>query len=74
MKKERRAIALLSAVAACAMTFAGMPAAAMADESSELTPQYTYTSQNGMTFEKISPMLGLPETALKELLNALDNL
>ncbi len=54
MKKERRAIALLSAVAACAMTFAGMPAAAMADESSELTPQYTYTSQNGMTFEKIS--------------------
>ncbi len=54
MKKERRAIAFLGAVAACAMTFASMPVSAMADEVNELTPQYTYTSQNGMTFEKIS--------------------
>jgi hypothetical protein len=28
----------------------------------------------GMTFGKIGPMLGLPETALKALLDALDNL
>ena len=28
----------------------------------------------GMTFGKIGPMLGLPETALNALLDALDNL
>lgn len=49
-----RAIACLGAIVACAMTFAGIPASAMADESTELKPQYTYNSQNGMTFEKVS--------------------
>lgn len=49
-----KAIACLGAIVACAMTFAGIPASAMADESTSLTPQYTYDSQNGMTFEKIS--------------------
>ena len=49
-----RAIACLGAIVACAMTFAGIPASAMADESTELRPQYTYDSQNGMTFEKVS--------------------
>ncbi len=49
-----KAIACLGAIVACAMTFTGIPASAMADESTSLTPQYTYDSQNGMTFEKIS--------------------
>ncbi len=53
---RRKAIACLGAIAACAMTFAGIPASAMADESASLAPKYTYNSQNGngMTFEKIS--------------------
>lgn len=51
---KRKAIACLGAIAACAMTFAGVPASAMADQSTSLAPKYTYDSQNGMTFEKIS--------------------
>lgn len=51
---RRKALACLGAIAACAMTLAGIPASAMADESTGLTPKYTYDSQNGMTFEKIS--------------------
>ena len=53
---RNKAIACLGAIVACATALAGIPATAMADDSSGLTPQYTYNSQNdnGMTFEKVS--------------------
>lgn len=51
---RNKAIACLGAIVACATALAGIPASAMADESTELKPQYTYNSQNGMTFEKVS--------------------
>lgn len=53
---RNKAIACLGAIVACATALAGIPATAMADDSTGLTPQYTYNSQNdnGMTFEKVS--------------------
>ena len=53
---RNKAIACLGAIVACATALAGIPATAMADDSANLTPQYTYNSQNsnGMTFEKVS--------------------
>ena len=53
---RNRAIVCLGAIVACATALAGIPATAMADDSTNLTPQYTYNSQNsnGMTFEKVS--------------------
>ena len=53
---RNKAIACLGAIVACATALAGIPATAMADDSADLTPQYTYNSQNdnGMTFEKVS--------------------
>ena len=53
---RNKAIACLGAIVACATALAGIPATAMADDSTNLTPQYTYNSQNdnGMTFEKVS--------------------
>ena len=53
---RNKAIACLGAIVAYATALAGIPATAMADDSTNLTPQYTYNSQNsnGMTFEKVS--------------------
>lgn len=51
---RNKAVACIGAIAACAMMLAGVPSTAMADETSELNPTYTYDAANGMTFEKVS--------------------
>ena len=51
---RNKAIAFIGAIAACAMTLAGIPGTAMASEATELNPTYTYNAGNGMTFEKVS--------------------
>ena len=51
---RNKAVACIGAIAACAMMLAGVPSTAMADETSELNPTYTYNAVNGMTFEKVS--------------------
>ena len=51
---RNKAIAFIGAIAACAMTLAGIPGTAMASEATELNPIYTYNAGNGMTFEKVS--------------------